>query len=87
MAVEEITAADLHALGSEVVLIDVREDDEWADGHIAHARHVPLATVPDRLDEFVGSPTYVICKVGAGVIARVSSPLVTATGWSTSSAG
>ena len=63
--VEEISVADLHALGPEVVLIDVREDDEWADGHVPYARHVPLGTVPERLAEFNGSPTYVLCKVGA----------------------
>lgn len=64
MAIEEINVADLHALGPAVVLIDVREDTEWASGHVEHARHVALATVPARLGEFDGSPTYVICKVG-----------------------
>ena len=64
MAIDEISVADLHALGPDVTLIDVREDDEWAAGHVAHARHVPLATVPGRLDEFDGAPTYVMCKVG-----------------------
>ena len=65
MVVEEISVADLHGLGPDVVLIDVREHDEWADGHVPHARHVVLGTVPDHLDRFDGSPTYVICKIGA----------------------
>ncbi len=65
MVVEEISVADLHALGPDVVLIDVRENDEWIDGHVPHARHVVLGTVPEQLDRFEGSPTYVICKVGA----------------------
>lgn len=64
MTIEEISVADLHALGPDVVLIDVREDHEWAEGHVPYATHVPLGTVPDRLDAFNGSPTYVICKVG-----------------------
>ncbi len=64
MLVEEISVEDLHALGSETVVIDVRETDEWADGHVPHARHVVLGTVPDQLHRFDGSPTYVICKVG-----------------------
>ena len=63
--VEEISVADLHALGPEVVLIDVREDDEWTDGHVPYARHVKLASLPERLADFDGAPTYVICKVGA----------------------
>ncbi|MDG1267264.1 MAG: rhodanese-like domain-containing protein [Ilumatobacter sp.] len=64
MLVEEISVEDLHALGSGTVVIDVRETDEWADGHVPHARHVVLGTVPDQLHRFDGSPTYVICKVG-----------------------
>lgn len=64
MAIEEISVADLHALGTEVVLIDVREDDEWAESHVPHAVHVPLGTVPDHLERFSGEPTYVMCKAG-----------------------
>ena len=62
--IEEITVAELQALGADICLVDVREDDEWADAHVAHAVHVPLGTVPERLDAFTGSPTYVLCKVG-----------------------
>ena len=64
MVIEEISVADLHALGPDVVLIDVREDDEWEDSHVPYATHVALGTVPDHLDQFSGSPTYVMCKVG-----------------------
>ena len=64
MAIEEISVDELHALGADITLVDVREDDEWADAHVAHAVHVPLGTVPDHLDAFDGRPTYVICKAG-----------------------
>jgi rhodanese-related sulfurtransferase len=77
VAIDEISVFDLHAqLGAalasthpasgdnQIVLIDVREDDEWAAGHVPGARHVPLGTVPERLDEFSGTPTYVICRSG-----------------------
>ncbi len=64
MAYGEISARDLAALGDDVRVIDVREPDEWAESHIPHATHVPLGTVPDRLDVFDGSPTYVICRSG-----------------------
>ena len=64
MPIEEISVADLHKLGSDITLIDVREANEWADGHVGHALHVPLGTVPDRLDAFNGLPTYIICKAG-----------------------
>ncbi|MEM1334558.1 MAG: rhodanese-like domain-containing protein [Actinomycetota bacterium] len=64
MTVPEISVDELAALGPDVTLIDVREPDEWLDAHVAHAVHVPLGTVPDQLDQFSGSPTYVLCKVG-----------------------
>lgn len=65
MPIEEISVDDLHALGPDVRVVDVREDDEWAAGHVPHATHVPLGTVPDRVDAFDGDPTYVICRSGA----------------------
>ena len=64
MTVSEISVRDLAALGADARIVDVREPDEWAQGHIAHATHVPLATVPGNLDRFDGSPTYVICRSG-----------------------
>jgi len=60
----EITVGELLALGDSARVIDVREPDEWADGHIPWAIHVPLGTVPDQLDRFDGSPTYVVCRSG-----------------------
>lgn len=55
--------AERLAAGGRVV--DVREPDEYAAGHVPGAIHVPLATVPDRVDAFLGDgPTYVICRSG-----------------------
>lgn len=64
MAIEQISVSDLQALGSGIRLIDVREPDEWAQARVPHAVHVPLGTVPEHLDSFDGTPTYVICRVG-----------------------
>lgn len=64
MAISEIGVKELVSLGDGIRLIDVREDDEWADSHVPYATHVPLGTVPERLDAFDGDPTYVLCKVG-----------------------
>jgi len=64
VAITEITVQALEALGPEVHLIDVREPHEWEVGHVPFAVNVPLGTVPDRLDRFDGSPTYVICRSG-----------------------
>ncbi len=46
-------------------LIDVREPDEYRDGHVPGAVLVPLATVPEQLARFRGDgPAYVICRSG-----------------------
>jgi len=64
VTVREISVQDLAALGTSARVIDVREPDEWAQGHIGHATLVPLATVPGSIDEFDGEPTYVVCRSG-----------------------
>jgi len=46
-------------------IVDVRETFEYVDGHIAGAEHIPMHTVPLRLDELSGDgPVYVICASG-----------------------
>lgn len=50
---------------SGVVLLDVREADEWQRGHVAGAQHIPLGDVPARIDEIDRDATlYVICHAG-----------------------
>ena len=58
--------ADLEA--SKVpLLLDVRTDEEYAAGHVAQARHIPLDTLESRLAELEphkGAEIYVICQSG-----------------------
>jgi rhodanese-related sulfurtransferase len=61
---QEISVQALAALGPTARIVDVREPDEWAAGHIGHASLVPLATVPGSLEAFDGEPTYVVCRSG-----------------------
>lgn len=65
-AVPEIDLGTLEGLlASGVVLVDVREDDEYSDGHVAGAIPIPLATIPERFDEIdAAGPVYVICALG-----------------------
>ncbi len=50
---------------SEVTLLDVREDDEWAVGHAPGAQHIPLGELPGRLDEIdLDRDLYVLCRGG-----------------------
>jgi rhodanese-related sulfurtransferase len=49
----------------EIVLIDVREPEEYIEGHVPEARLIPLGDVPDRLAEVPSGPAVlVICKSG-----------------------
>lgn len=60
-------AADLPAeFGPAAVLLDVRENDEWRQGHAAGAQHIPMGEVPARVNEIdPQAKLYVVCKVGA----------------------
>jgi rhodanese-related sulfurtransferase len=58
-----------------VVLLDVREDDEWQRGHAPGARHIPMGQIPTRLDEIDPDATlFVVCQAG-GRSQRVSQYL------------
>ncbi len=47
-------------------LLDVREDDEWAAGHVPGARHIPLGELGARTAEVPqGQAVFVICRSGA----------------------
>ncbi|KGJ72534.1 sulfurtransferase [Cryobacterium roopkundense] len=60
----EITVTELAAL-SDVVVVDVRENDEYAAAHVAGVTHIPLGEVVARTGEIPeGSPVYVICAAG-----------------------
>ncbi|HEX9833366.1 MAG TPA: rhodanese-like domain-containing protein [Mycobacterium sp.] len=48
-----------------VILLDVREDDEWQCGHAPGALHIPMGQIPARIDEINSAATlYVVCGVG-----------------------
>jgi rhodanese-related sulfurtransferase len=48
------------------LVVDVREPDEFAQGHVPGARLVPLQTVPGLVGELpTGEPVYLVCAVGA----------------------
>jgi rhodanese-related sulfurtransferase len=58
---------------TEVQIIDVREPDEWAAGHIGEALHIPMDEVPGRLDELEHDrPVVAVCHSGrrSGEVAK-----------------
>ncbi|MEQ1662926.1 MAG: rhodanese-like domain-containing protein [Thiobacillus sp.] len=52
---------------NDALVLDVREDKEYAAGHIPKARHIPLAQLGTRLselDKFKSKPVLVSCRSG-----------------------
>ena len=48
-----------------VVLVDVRQPDEYESFHVPGADLIPLADVPERIEEFPSDErVYVICATG-----------------------
>jgi rhodanese-related sulfurtransferase len=64
----QVGVADLAAIletATNPVLIDVRQPDEWLEARVQQARLVPLASVPDIVDELPrDTAVYVICHSG-----------------------
>src|SRR3954466_13901761 len=51
----------------EAVIVDVREKDEWDEGHIPHAIHLSRGTIELDIEEKVPDPNAVIiCHCGGG---------------------
>ena len=60
---------DVTTLPDDAVLLDVREDDEWAAGHAPGAVHLPLSGLVSRLHEVPDPPEgsdalTVVCRSG-----------------------
>jgi rhodanese-related sulfurtransferase len=48
-----------------VILLDVREDDEWQRGHAPGAQHIPMGQVPSRIGEIdPDAKLFVVCQAG-----------------------
>lgn len=72
---------------NEVVLLDVREYQEWMAGHAPHARHLPMSELPARLGELPTNGRIVcVCRSGnrsaqvTGWLARQGYDAVNMTG-------
>lgn len=63
--VGEVTAVDAarSADDDSVLLLDVREDDEWAAGHAPGAVHMPLSAL-DAAAVPTGRPVIAVCRSG-----------------------
>lgn len=66
--IPEITTEELEKklkAGEKLELVDVREDDEVAQGIIPGAKHIRMGTIPENLDYFDKDKEYIfICRSG-----------------------
>ena len=63
--IPEVDIATVAGSGPEVVLLDVREPDEYAYGHIPGAISLPQADLATRLDEIPRDrPVWTVCQAG-----------------------
>ena len=45
----QVGVSDVSDVSDGTTILDVREDDEWADAHIDGALHIPMNLLPNRL--------------------------------------
>ncbi len=72
-------AKTTYARLDEVTVIDVREDEEWAAGHIAGAVHIPLGQLEARLGE-LDAPQPLVTTCRSGKRSAKAHALLTAAG-------
>lgn len=75
-----LPTVDAASVPADGLVLDVREDDEWAAGHVEGALHVPMSDFVARFGEVTeavadGRRAYVMCRVG-GRSAQVTQYLV-----------
>ncbi|MET9555494.1 rhodanese-like domain-containing protein [Streptomyces sp. NPDC006645] len=80
MSFAQLPAVDVAAVPSDGLVLDVREDDEWAAGHVEGALHIPMSDFVARFGEVTeavadGRRAFVMCRVG-GRSAQVTQYLV-----------
>jgi rhodanese-related sulfurtransferase len=47
-----------------LLVLDVREDDEWEAGHVADSLHIPLMSLDVRYAELGSGQLLVVCRWG-----------------------
>lgn len=60
-----VPRVDVDAVDEDTLVLDVREPDEYAAGHISDALHIPMGALPTRLPEVPDDRRLVVvCRSG-----------------------
>ncbi len=64
---KDMSAQIKEYLEKNAVILDVRTQEEWNDGHIDGAKHIVLNLVPVKMDEIKSwkKPIIAVCRSGA----------------------
>lgn len=67
--IPQIEATELEQLlstkGDDTIIVDVREVEEYVEGHIPNIPLVPMSSIPTVIDEFDKNKEYVfVCRSG-----------------------
>ena len=68
----------LDADPDNIVVVDVRRDDEWVTGHVRGAIHVPIDDLSDRIDQVLQDKKVLfICAAGvrSGLACEVAASM------------
>ncbi len=66
MSVREVSANEAaELLDGEAIMVDVRQESEWDAGHAPMASLIPLAELPDHLDD-LPRDRLIICACRSG---------------------
>src|SRR5579875_2726506 len=68
-----VTVADL---SGDMVILEVREQSEWDDGHVPGAIHIPMGEVPARYGELPADADLVVMCAAGGRSAQVTQWLI-----------
>jgi rhodanese-related sulfurtransferase len=61
----DVETLDSYRASGEPVMIDVRQPDEYHDGHVPGAVLIPLDELPERVDDLpMDEPVYMVCETG-----------------------
>lgn len=73
-------AAALAGAGGDrgVLVLDVRRELEWADGHVSGAVHIPFSQLPGRVHEIPAGDVWIYCH--SGYRAAVAASMLAASG-------
>ena len=77
----EVSATEaLELVGSDAILLDVREDHEWAAGHAPKATHVPMSRISQHAASLPTDKT-IICVCHVGVRSAAVAAALNRAGW------